>query len=87
MEYGVYGDVTITYPKPYSIYFRGTMSPLRAAQVAGEDAFWTFSDALMAQAGLVRKDSGSAGSSALADKMSSPGYASAANYVETFFFR
>ena len=65
------------------------MSPLRAAQVAGEDAFWTFSDALMAQAGLVREDSGSAESSALlvADKMSSPGYATAPNCVEAFFSR
>ena len=24
--YGVYGDLTIMYPKPYSIYFRGTIS-------------------------------------------------------------
>ena len=25
IEYGVYGDVIITYPKPYSIYLRGTI--------------------------------------------------------------
>ena len=27
IEYGVYGDPIITYPKPYSIYLRGTISP------------------------------------------------------------
>ena len=25
MEYGVYGDLIIIYPKPYSIYLRGTI--------------------------------------------------------------
>ena len=25
MEYGVYGNLNITCPKPYSIYFRGTV--------------------------------------------------------------
>ena len=25
MEYGVYGDLTIIYPKPYSIYLMGTI--------------------------------------------------------------
>ena len=25
IEYGVYGDLIIRYPKPYSIYLRGTM--------------------------------------------------------------
>ena len=25
MEYGVYGDLINTYPKPYSIYLRGTI--------------------------------------------------------------
>ena len=25
MEYGVYGDLFIIYPKPYSIYLRGTI--------------------------------------------------------------
>ena len=29
IEYGVYGDLLITYPKPYSIYFRGTISSQR----------------------------------------------------------
>ena len=26
IEYGVYGDLIIKYPKPYSIYLRGTVS-------------------------------------------------------------
>ena len=25
MEYGVYGDLIVIYPKPYSIYLRGTI--------------------------------------------------------------
>ena len=25
MEYGIYGDLIIVYPKPYSIYIRGTI--------------------------------------------------------------
>ena len=25
IEYGVYGDLIILYPKPYSIYLRGTI--------------------------------------------------------------
>ena len=25
MDYGVYGDLIIIYPKPYSIYLRGTI--------------------------------------------------------------
>ena len=27
MEIGVYGDLTIIYLKPYSVYLRGTISP------------------------------------------------------------
>ena len=27
MEYGIYGDLIIIYPKPYSIYLRGTIDP------------------------------------------------------------
>ena len=26
IEYGVYGDLTIMYPKPYSIYLRGAIN-------------------------------------------------------------
>ena len=26
IEYGVYGDLTIIYPKPYSIYLRGSIN-------------------------------------------------------------
>ena len=26
IEYGVYGDLVIMYPKPYSIYLRGTIT-------------------------------------------------------------
>ena len=26
IDYGVYGDLITIYPKPYSIYFRGTIS-------------------------------------------------------------
>ena len=28
IEYGVYGDLIIIYPKPYSIYLRGTIGML-----------------------------------------------------------
>ena len=31
MEYGVYGDPIIVYPKPYSIYLGGSTSPSRAS--------------------------------------------------------
>ena len=27
LEYGVYGDLLVIYPKPYSIYLRGTLDP------------------------------------------------------------
>ena len=27
IEYGVYGDLLVLYPKPYSIYLRGTINP------------------------------------------------------------
>ena len=30
IEYGVYGDFILIYPKPYSIYFRGTINPNRS---------------------------------------------------------
>ena len=28
IEYGVYGDLIMMYPKPYSIYLRGTINPI-----------------------------------------------------------
>ena len=31
LEYGVYGDLIVIYPKPYSIYSRGTITPLKPA--------------------------------------------------------
>ena len=31
IECGVYGDLIIIYPKPYSIYLRGTISPRQEA--------------------------------------------------------
>ena len=27
IDYGVYGDLILIYPKPYSIYLRGTIAP------------------------------------------------------------
>ena len=35
MEYGVCGDRLITYPKPYSIYFRGIINPSVNSRAGG----------------------------------------------------
>ena len=36
MEYGVYGDLTIMYPKPYSIYLRGTVEVIKGSGFRAE---------------------------------------------------
>ena len=32
IDYGVYGDLTIIHPKPYSIYLRGTIAGIKGGR-------------------------------------------------------
>ena len=32
IDYGVYGDLTTIHPKPYSIYFRGTIAGIKGGR-------------------------------------------------------
>ena len=55
MEYGVYGDLTIKYPKPYSNYLRGTITlawPHPAVPGPSKPAFKVYASSTHDDSGL-----------------------------------